>query len=256
MRVPTEHLPIFVTCDERDLLDGKARFEEAACTLVPEVMKVKVFDHEFAALTPERCSHGFSVERKDAATAFADARSLLLDDRAGVVASDVEQRNALVIPGLPARILAISNKEHLFMRVEVRPFNSADFVLPHRGCDSKADDPSDRNLLAGICVESSDQAIQLILSRSSVTLVPFANETKTRQRNSREDNGLYREYYAVNCSRVRQNGLDISQINTKSNWTGAFARTFFSKKDESSAIEFRDSQSPKSVLEEGEAGGL
>ena len=42
------------------------------------------------------------------------------------------------------------------MRVEVRPFNSTDFVLPHCGCDSKADDPSDRNLLAGICFESSD----------------------------------------------------------------------------------------------------
>ena len=80
-----------MTCDERDLLDGKTRFEEAACTLVAEIMKVKVFDHKFAALTPERCSHGFAIERKDAAAAaFARARSLLLDDRAGVVASDVE----------------------------------------------------------------------------------------------------------------------------------------------------------------------
>jgi len=229
MRVPAEHLPIFVACDERDLLDGKAGFEEAACALVPEVMKVKVFDLELAALAPERRSHGFSIERKDAAAAFAYARSLLLDDRAGVVARDVEQRNALVIPALPARILAIPNEEHLFMRVEVSPFNSADLVLPHRGCDSKADDPSDRNLLAGICFESSDQAIQLILRRSSVTLVPFPNETETRQRNSREDNGLDREYHAVNCGRVRQNGLDISHINTESDRTCAFARTFFSK---------------------------
>jgi hypothetical protein len=157
VRVPTKHLPIFVACDERDLLDGKARFEEATCTFVSEVMKVKVFDHKFTALTPERGSHGFSIERKDAAAAaFAHARSLLLDDRAGVVASDVEQGNTLVIPALPARIFAISNEEHLSMRVEVRPFNSTDFVLPHRGCDSKADDPFDRNLLAGICVESGD----------------------------------------------------------------------------------------------------
>jgi hypothetical protein len=84
-------------------------------------------------------------------------------------------------------------------------------------------------LLAGICFESSDQAIQLILRRSSVTPVPFPNETKTRQRNSREDNGLDREYHAVNCGGVRQNGLDISQINTESDRTCALARTFFSK---------------------------
>jgi hypothetical protein len=154
MRVPAEHLPIFVACDERDLLDGKAGFEEAACALVPEVMKVKVFDLELVALAPERCSHGFSIERKDAA-AFACARSLLLDDRAGVVARDVEQRNALVIPALPARILAIPNEEHLFMRVEVSPFNSADFVLPHRGCDSKADDPSDRNCWRGFASKAA-----------------------------------------------------------------------------------------------------
>ena len=167
MCVAAEHLPIFVACDERDLLDGKTGFEEAACALVPEVMKVKVFDLELATLAPERRSHGFSIERKDAAAAFAYARTLLRYDRAGVVARDVEQRNALVIPALSARILAISNEEHLYMRGEVSPVNSADFVLPHRGCDRKADDPTDRNLLAGICFECSDQAIQLILRRSS-----------------------------------------------------------------------------------------
>ena len=43
------------------------------------------------------------------------------------------------------------------MRVSVIPFYSDNFfVLPHRGCDRKADDPSDRNLLVGICFKSSD----------------------------------------------------------------------------------------------------
>jgi hypothetical protein len=245
-----------VAGDEGDLLDGKAGFEEAACALVPEVMKVKVFDLELATLAPERRSHGSSIERKDAIAAFAYARSLLLDDRAGVVARDVELRNALVIPALPARILAIPNEEHLFMRVEVSPFNSADFVLPHRGCDSKADDPSDRNLLAGICFESSDEAIQLMLRRSSVTLVPFSNETKTRQRNSREDNVLDREYQAVNCGRVRENGFDITEVNAESNRTRAFTRPLFSELDEPGAIELRKSQPSQPFLEKGEARGL
>ena len=57
MCVPAEHLPVFVARNEGDLLDGKAGFEEAACPLVPEVMKVKVVDVESAALAPESCTH-------------------------------------------------------------------------------------------------------------------------------------------------------------------------------------------------------
>ena len=100
------------------------------------------------------------------------------------------------------------------MWVEIGPFNSADFVLAHRGRDSEADDPSDRNLLVGICFESRDKAIQLVLRRSPVALVPFLNETKARQRDSRENDGFGREYRAMNGGRVRQIGLDISKINT------------------------------------------
>ena len=194
MRIAAEHFPVFVAGDERDLLNGKAGFEEAACAFMPEVVKVKVFDLEVAALAPERRSNRPSIVRKYPAAAFADTRSLLLNDGAGVVACDVEQRDALVISALPARVLAIPDEEHLFLRVEVCPFNSADFVLPHRGRDSKADDPSDRNFLKGICLESSDQTIQLILRRSSVALIPLPNETKPCERNARQNDGLDREY--------------------------------------------------------------
>lgn len=139
------------------------------------------------------------------------------------------------------RILAIPDEEHLFLQVEIDPFNSADFVLTHRGRDSKSDDPSDRNLLVGICFESSDKAIQLVLRRSPVALVPFSNETKARQRDLRENNGFGREYHAMNRGRVRQDGLDISEINTERDGTCAFARPLFAKLDEPTAIEFRDS---------------
>lgn len=89
MRVAAEHLPILMASDERDLLDGKAGFEEAACALVPEIMKVKVFDVELAALAPERRSDGPSIVGEDAATVLADTRSLLFDERTGVVACDI-----------------------------------------------------------------------------------------------------------------------------------------------------------------------
>ena len=106
MSIAAEHFPVFVAGDERDLLNGEARFEKAACALMPEVVKVKVFDLELATLAAERRSHGLSVAREDAAAAFAETSSLLLNYRAGVVARDVEQRDALVIAAFSARIFA------------------------------------------------------------------------------------------------------------------------------------------------------
>ena len=100
----------------------------------------------------------------------------------------------MVISTLPARVLTVPDKEHLFLRVEVRPFDLTDFLLTHRSRDGKADDPPNGNLLKGICLESSDQTIQLILCRPSVALVPFPDETKPRERNARQDDGLDREY--------------------------------------------------------------
>jgi hypothetical protein len=143
----------------------------------------------------------------------------------------------LAISALPARVLAVPDKEHLFLRVEVCPFYSADFVLTHRGRDSGADDPPDRNLLI---LESSDQTVQFILRWSPVALIPLPNETKPCERNARQNDGLDREYNAVNRRRVRQNGLDISQIDSDRDGTCAFARRFLSKLDEPPAIKFRD----------------
>jgi len=89
MSIAAEHFPIFMAGDERDLLNRKARFEEAARAFVPEVVKVKVFDFESAALTPKRCSNRLSVVGKYPARSSADKTSLLLDYGAGVVACGV-----------------------------------------------------------------------------------------------------------------------------------------------------------------------
>ena len=89
MRIAAEHLPVFVAGDERDLLNGKARFEEAACAFVPKVMKVKVFDFEVTALAPKRRSDRLSIAGEDPTAAFADTTSLLFDDCTGVVACDI-----------------------------------------------------------------------------------------------------------------------------------------------------------------------
>ena len=95
MRVPAKHFPVFVARNEGDLLDRKSGFEEAACALVPEVMKVEVVDVESAALASESRSNRSSVVGEYSGTGLAGKRPLLFDDRDGVVAAYVEQRNTL-----------------------------------------------------------------------------------------------------------------------------------------------------------------
>ena len=254
--VPAEHLPVFMASNEGDLLDRKSGFEEAACAFVPEVMKVKVFDFECAALASEGRTHRSSVVGENSGGAIAGKRALLFDDSDGIVARHVKQRNTLAVPALPPRILAISDEEHLFEWIEVIPFNSADLVQAHRRRDREANDAPDGNLLKAICLETSDQAIQLILGRSPVTFIPFADERKARERNARQSNGLSREYHAVNGGRVRQNGLDITQIDTESDGAGALSRPLFSELDEPCAIELRNSEPSQPLLEKGKARRL
>jgi hypothetical protein len=190
MGIAAEHFPLLVAGDERDLLDRKARFEEEAGAFMPEVVKVKVFDFEVTALAPKRRSDRLSIVGEYAPAGITDTTSLLFDDRAGIVACDVEQRDALVISALTARVLTVSDKEHLFLRVEVRPFDPTDFVLTHRSRDGKADDPPNGNFLKAICLESSDQTIQFILCRPPVALIPLPDETKPCERNARQNDGL------------------------------------------------------------------
>jgi hypothetical protein len=254
--VPAEHLPVFMASNEGDLLDRKSGFEKSACALVPEVMKVKVFDIESAALASESRTHRSSVVGENSGAAIVGKISLLFYDRGGIVARHVKQRNTLVVPTLPPWIFTISNEEHLLGWIEVTPLNSADLVLAHCRRNREADDAPDGNLLQAICLEASDQAIQFILSWSPVAFVPFARERKTGERNARQSNRLSREYHAVNCGRVRQNGLDITQIDTESDGASALSRPLFSELDEPCAIELRNSQPSQPLLEKGEARRL
>jgi hypothetical protein len=40
MGVPAQHFPIFMTSDERDLLNRKSCFKQTTCSLVAQVMKM------------------------------------------------------------------------------------------------------------------------------------------------------------------------------------------------------------------------
>jgi len=41
MGITAKHFPIFVPCDESDLLNGEARLEEAAGSFMSEIVKVR-----------------------------------------------------------------------------------------------------------------------------------------------------------------------------------------------------------------------
>ena len=60
----------------------------------------------------------------------------------------------------------------------------------------------------------------------------------------------------MNRRRMRQYGLDISEINTERDGASAFARPLLSELDEPSAIEFRDPQASQPLLKKGKARRL
>jgi hypothetical protein len=61
MRIAAEHFPVFVVGDQRDLLNRKACFEEAAFAFMPKIVKAKVFDLGVTALAPEGCADRSSI---------------------------------------------------------------------------------------------------------------------------------------------------------------------------------------------------
>jgi hypothetical protein len=81
----------------------------------------------------------------------------------------------------------------------------------------------------------------------------LSQRDQAAQRNAHQNDGLDRKYNAVYGRRVRQNGLDISEIDSDRDGTGAFPRLLLPELDETPAIKFRDSQPPQSVLKRGQA---
>lgn len=79
-----------MTRNEGDLLDRKSRFEELLVPSCLKIVKVKVFDFKSAALASEGRTHRTSVVWENSGAAIAGKRTLLLDDRDGIVASYIK----------------------------------------------------------------------------------------------------------------------------------------------------------------------
>jgi hypothetical protein len=72
--------------------------------------------------------------------------------------------------------------------VEVTPFNSCNFVLPHRRCDRKSDDAPNRDLLPNVCFKGRDNTIEFILSGSAITLIAFSDKPEASESYPRKIN--------------------------------------------------------------------
>jgi hypothetical protein len=51
--VPAPHLPVLVAGNEGDLFDREARFEQAACAFMAQIVEMHVFDLQGSALPTE-----------------------------------------------------------------------------------------------------------------------------------------------------------------------------------------------------------
>lgn len=104
------------------------------------------------------------------------------DEGPGIETGGGEERDPLVVAGLVARVLAVSDQEHPAVYVEVAPVRAADLVQPHRGGDGELHDPRHGHRQARIRVKAAEEAAQFSGRRASVTLDTLADETKPLQR--------------------------------------------------------------------------
>ncbi len=107
-----------------------------------------------------------------------------------------------------------------------------------------------------IRIECRDEPVELILRWSPVSFVALSDKAESCERDASEVYVLRRNNDPVNGRGVAQDRLDVSEINSQGNGTGALSCAFLSELNETFAIEFRKSQSSKPTFEEGETRGF
>jgi hypothetical protein len=110
--------------------------------------------------------------------------------------------------------------------------------------------------LPWIRIECRDEPVELIPRWSPVSFVALSDKAESCERDASEVYVLRRNNDPVNGRGVAQDRLDVSEINSQGNGTGALSCAFLSELNETFAIEFRKSQSSKPTFEEGETRGF
>lgn len=84
-----------------------------------------------------------------------------------------------------ARVLAVTDEEHLSDRIVVLPANAGDLVLPQSGRYRETHDATDGNDLLWVALERRDYAIDLGSRGPAVPLVSLADEPQAPKRDAR-----------------------------------------------------------------------
>lgn len=176
--VATQHLPILVPGHQCNLFDGQADLEQTAGAFVAEVVEVEVLDVSIGTGSAERRADRFGIVGEDLTLRPSEILGLRHDEGPGIKSGGGEERDPLVVAGLVARVLAVSDQEHPAVDVEVAPVGAADLVQPHRGSDGELHDARHGHRQTRILVKAAEEAAEFSRRRASVALDTLADETK------------------------------------------------------------------------------
>lgn len=192
-------------------------------------MKVKILDLQLSTLPTEGRPDRPPIIREYTSSTARGKLSLFLNDCPSVIPADIQQWDALVVSILPSRIFTVPYQEHLVVAIDIRPPNATDFILSHGCRDCEADNTPKWNLLPWIQIECCNEAVELILCWPPVSLVALSDEAESHQCDAGEANALRRSKDPVNGCSVAQDCLDVSEINSQGDRTGALSSAFLSE---------------------------
>ena len=149
-----------------------------------QVMEVQILCVGIGACAPKSGADRLRVVGEDRTLRLSEILGLRHHEGPGIEPGGGKERDPLVVTGLVARVLAVSDQKHLAVYIEVAPVGAADLVQPHRGSDGELHDACHGHRQARVLVKAVEEAAQFCRRRASVALDTRADETKPLQRNA------------------------------------------------------------------------
>jgi hypothetical protein len=212
-------------------------------------MEVKVLDPERAASPAKRRAHRSRVVGEYSPLNRSEVGCLSGDEAPCVEPARGEERYALVIARLVPRILAIPDEEHSPRRVQIAPFDPANFVQTHRGCHGELNHTCHWDGKPGITVEMARQPLEFVVGWSPVALNPFADQPKPFEGKAGEIDRLGRNIETMYRSGMSQDQADRPDVDAEGHRTCARHRPGSPVVDQSLTVDVADPELAKVTLQ-------
>jgi hypothetical protein len=237
-----------VAGDEGHLLDRESCLEQAARSLVAQVMEVKVLDPERAASPAERRANRSRVVWEYPPLNRSEVGCLSGDEAPSVEPARGEERYALIIARLVPRILAIPDEEHSTRRVQIAPFDPANFVQTHCGRHGELNYTCHWDGKPGIIVEMARQPLEFVVGWSPVALDSFADQPKPSEGKAGEIDRLGRDIQTMDRGGMSQDQADGPDVDAEGHRTCARHRPSSPVVDQSLTVDVADPARAKVTL--------